>query len=165
MRCHSLWRWIIRRINPIQPDNGNATSAFYVRRSTPRRLYELGVLALRRLFDLGESFEIITFGEKELPDLGIPAKTTHAGLLDAPALAALYQEATAGLVLSGTNYSLVPNEMMACGLPVVDIDAEHTRLSYVDGTAVLRRTLDGLAAALQTLLNDAGFDSNAHNQD
>ena len=130
--------------------------AFYVRRSTPRRLYELGVLALRRLFDLGESFEIITFGEKELPDLGIPAKTTHAGLLDAPALAALYQEATAGLVLSGTNYSLVPNEMMACGLPVVDIDAEHTRLSYVDGTAVLAEaTPDGLAAALQTLLNDA----------
>ena len=130
--------------------------AFYVRRSTPRRLYELGVLALRRLFDLGESFEIITFGEKELPDLGIPAKTTHAGLLDAAALAALYQEATAGLVLSGTNYSLVPNEMMACGLPVVDIDAEHTRLSYVDGTAVLAEaTPDGLAAALQTLLNDA----------
>ena len=56
--------------------------------------------------------------------------------------------------------------MMACGLPVVDIDAEHTRLSYVDGTAVLAEaTPDGLAAALQTLLNDAEFDSNAHSQD
>ncbi|MGB1776092.1 MAG: rhamnan synthesis F family protein [Synechococcus sp.] len=132
--------------------------AFYVRRSTPRRLYELGVLALRRLFDLGEAFEIITFGEKDLPDLGIPAKTTHAGLLDAPSLAALYREATAGLVLSGTNYSLVPNEMMACGLPVVDIDAEQTRLSYDEGTALLAEaTPDGLAAALQSLLNDTAI--------
>ncbi|WP_392349357.1 rhamnan synthesis F family protein [Parasynechococcus sp.] len=129
--------------------------AFYVRRSTPRRLYELGVLALRRLFDLGEAFEIITFGEKDVPDLGIPAKTTHAGILDAPSLAKLYREATAGLVLSGTNYSLVPNEMMACGLPVVDIDAEQTRLSYEAGTAVLAEaTPDGLAEALQSLLND-----------
>jgi len=29
------------------------TIAFYVRRSTPRRLYQLGLLALRALFDLG----------------------------------------------------------------------------------------------------------------
>jgi len=79
---------------------------------------------------LGDSFEIITFGENDLPDLGIPVKITHAGILNAESLSNLYQRCTAGLVLSGTNYSLVPNEMMACGLPVVDIDATHTRLSY-----------------------------------
>ena len=144
----------IYKVNPSIHRERNKI-AFYVRRSTPRRLYELGVLALRRLFDLGEAFEIITFGEKDLPDLGIPAKTTHAGILDAESLAALYQEATAGLVLSGTNYSLVPNEMMACGLPVVDIDAEQTRLSYQEGSAVLAEaTPDGLAEALQILLNN-----------
>ena len=102
---------------------------FYVRRSTPRRLYQLGLLALRALFDLGDSFEIVTFGEDDLPDLGIPVKITHAGILNAESLSKLYQTCTVGLVLSGTNYSLVPNEMMACGLPVVDIDATHTRLS------------------------------------
>ncbi len=135
--------------------------AFYVRRSTPRRLYELGLLALRALFDLGDDFEIITFGEKELPDLGIPVKVRHAGILNANKLANLYRQCTVGLVLSGTNYSLVPNEMMACGLPVVDIDAEHTRLSYKPNTAVLAEpTPTGLATALSQLLNDKTFRSN-----
>ena len=129
--------------------------AFYVRRSTPRRLYELGLLALRALFDLGEHFEVITFGEEDLPDLGIPVKVRHAGILDAHDLAHLYQQCGVGFVLSGTNYSLVPNEMMACGLPVVDIDAEHTRVSYQPETAVLAdATPVGLASALSRLLND-----------
>ena len=132
--------------------------AFYVRRSTPRRLYELGLLALRALFDLGDHFEIITFGERDLPDLGIPVKVRHAGILDADALANLYRQCAVGLVLSGTNYSLVPNEMMACGLPVVDIDAEHTRISYQPETAVLAKpTPIELASALSRLLNDASF--------
>ena len=134
----------------------SAAIAFYVRRSTPRRLYELGLLALRALFDMGSNFEIITFGEKDLPDLGIPVKVTHAGILDSKELANLYRRCTAGLVLSGTNYSLVPNEMMACGLPVVDIDAQHTRLSYKPETAVLAQpNPKSLATALNQLLNDA----------
>jgi hypothetical protein len=112
-------------------------------------------LALRALFDLGDSFEIVTFGENHLPDLGIPVKVTHAGVLEAEALAQIYQTSKAGLVLSGTNYSLVPNEMMACGLPVVDIDAIHTRLSYTPNTAVLAQpNPEALAGALSQLLND-----------
>ena len=144
--------------NKKEQERSGHTIAFYVRRSTPRRLYELGLLALRNLFDLGDNFEIITFGEKDLPDLGIPVKVRHAGILDADALAHLYRQCTIGFVLSGTNYSLVPNEMMACGLPVVDIDAEHTRLSYQPETAVLAEaTPAGLASALSRLLNDSAF--------
>lgn len=148
--------------NVYQPNGeqkrNNHAIAFYVRRSTPRRLYELGILALRALFDLGDYFEIITFGEDDLPDLGIPVKVRHAGILNGDALANLYRQCAVGFVLSGTNYSLVPNEMMACGLPVVDIDAEHTRISYQPNTAVLAEaTPVGLASALSRLLNDASF--------
>ena len=110
------------------------------------------------MFDLGDYFEIITFGEEDLPDLGIPVKVKHAEILDSEALANLYRQCAVGFVLSGTNYSLVPNEMMACGLPVVDIDAEHTRISYQPNTAVLAEaTPVGLASALSRLLNDASF--------
>jgi glycosyltransferase involved in cell wall biosynthesis len=112
-------------------------------------------LALRALFDLGDSFEIVTFGENGLPDLGIPVKITHAGILNAESLSNLYQRCTVGLVLSGTNYSLVPNEMMACGLPVVDIDAAHTRLSYIPKTAVLAQpNPQAIASSLSQLLNE-----------
>jgi GT2 family glycosyltransferase len=45
--------------------------------------------------------------------------------------------------------------MMACGLPVVDIDAPHTRLSYTSNTAILAQpNPEALAAALSQLLND-----------
>jgi O-antigen biosynthesis protein len=43
-------------------------------------------------------------------------------VLDADSLARLYNDATAGLVISLTNYSRMPKEMMACGLPVVDVN-------------------------------------------
>ena len=36
-------------------------------------------------------------------------------------LARLFCEATVGLCLSLTNYSLIPKEMLACGLPCVDL--------------------------------------------
>ena len=151
--------------NIYNTDNEQArkkhTIAFYARSSTPRRLYELGVLALRELFDLGDYFELITFGEEDLPNLGIPVKVIHKGILSSKELARLYKQCTIGLVLSGTNYSLIPNEMMACGLPVVDIDAEHTRLSYESETAVLAKaTPVGLASALSQLLNDNLFREN-----
>jgi glycosyltransferase involved in cell wall biosynthesis len=45
--------------------------------------------------------------------------------------------------------------MMACGLPVVDIDAPHTQLSYTPNTAILAQpNPEALAAALSQLLND-----------
>ena len=40
----------------------------------------------------------------------------------------LYSEATVGLCLSMTNYSLIPQEMLACGLPCVDLDGREREL-------------------------------------
>ena len=34
----------------------------------------------------------------------------------------MYSEATVGVCLSLTNYSLIPQEMLACGLPCVDLE-------------------------------------------
>jgi glycosyltransferase involved in cell wall biosynthesis len=44
-------------------------------------------------------------------------------VVDGAELARLYSTATVGLVLSMTNYSLVPQEMLACGLPCVELDS------------------------------------------
>ena len=41
-------------------------------------------------------------------------------------LARAYSEATVGLCLSLTNYSLIPQEMLACGLPCVDLAGAST---------------------------------------
>jgi len=128
---------------------------FYARKSTPRRLFEIGVLALQELFDSGVKFSLVIFGEKHLPDLQIPVNIEYKGVLSNKELNKLYNESYIGLALSGTNYSLIPNEMMAAGLPVVDIDSEHTRMSYEEGTVVLAEpSPKAIAKKLKELLDD-----------
>jgi glycosyltransferase involved in cell wall biosynthesis len=77
------------------------------------------------------------------------------GVLDDHKLADLYRNATVGLVLSTTNYSLIPHEMMACGLPVVELDSASTRAEFPVGTVALAPpTPDGIAAQIVRLLTD-----------
>ncbi len=45
----------------------------------------------------------------------------HLGVLSPEQLSWLYSEATVGLCLSLTNFSLMPKEMLACGLPCVEL--------------------------------------------
>ncbi|MEA2138087.1 MAG: hypothetical protein QOG56_1237 [Solirubrobacteraceae bacterium] len=99
--------------------------AYYCRPSTPRRAHELAVAALD-LFAAGHpDVEIHLFGE---PSGRLGFRATHHGFLDPAALGALYNRCVAGLVLSATNVSLVPHEMLGCGcVPVVN-DAEHNRV-------------------------------------
>ena len=68
----------------------------------------------------------------------------------------LFSEATAGLCLSLTNYSLMPREMLACGLPCVELDRPSTRSVFGDGRAGDARRLrpGAIADALERLLDD-----------
>ncbi len=95
------------------------TVLFYARPATPRRATELGMLAIEELLARRPGTRVILFGNSDPPPA--PFDYEFAGILEPPALARLYGRATVGLVLSLTNYSLVPKEMMACGLPVVDV--------------------------------------------
>src|SRR5947209_20126723 len=45
----------------------------------------------------------------------------------------MYSNADLGIVFSTTNPSLVPYEMMACGLPVVDLGRPGNEVNYGDG--------------------------------
>ncbi len=59
------------------------------------------------------------------------------------------------MVFSTTNYSLIPLEMMACGLPVVELDMPSTRAVFTHDVATLA-TPDptSIAAAVAKLLSD-----------
>jgi len=95
------------------------TVLFYARPATPRRATELGMLAIAELLERRPGTRVVLFGDAHPPPA--PFDYEFAGVLEPAALARLYGRATAGLVISLTNYSLVPKEMMACGLPVVDV--------------------------------------------
>jgi glycosyltransferase involved in cell wall biosynthesis len=128
--------------------------AFYGRYVTERRAVELGVMALDILHARGVRFHVDFFG---WPLRGLRAGYAHTdhGVLGASALGALYRQATVGMVFSATNHSLVNREMMACGLPVVDLDVEGVRAVF-PGDVLHRARPDpeAIADALQALLAD-----------
>lgn len=132
-----------------------ATVAFYARFETPRRGVALGALALEEVVRQRPGTRVVTFGTRQ--DVGLNVPSEAAGILNADELARLYSQATVGVCLSLTNYSLIPGEMLACGLPCVDVD--HPSAVGVFGedgpVAFARAHVLDLAAVIGRLLDDA----------
>ena len=133
---------------------GDARVAFYARALTPRRAVPLGLLALAELARRREQVEIVLYGEDR--PLAVPFAHRNAGILDAPSLARLYRACTVGMVLSLTNPSLVALEMMAAGLPCVELASEAMLASFGrEGPLALAEAEPlALCAALEGLLDD-----------
>jgi glycosyltransferase involved in cell wall biosynthesis len=102
---------------------------FYGRFVTPRRAYELGVVALYHVKRDRPDTEIIFHGWHH-PSGPIPFDYINLGIMPDEKRAQLYREATIGMALSLTNPSMVPLEMMACKLPVVELKGDHTMMFY-----------------------------------
>lgn len=102
--------------------------AFYYRAETPRRAVELGLAAFDLLHARGIAFHVDFFGSPA--PAGLPYAHHDHGVLDPAALGALYRAADLGLVFSATNYSLVPLEMMACGLAVAELQGDSTDAAF-----------------------------------
>ena len=131
--------------------------AFYARLSTSRRAVELGLLALDHLAAQGVVFHVDIYGSADNAGLLQQARFdyTDHGILNADALGELYRQCDVGLVFSATNYSLVPQEMMACGIAVLELDGDNTRSVFPKGAVVLTRPHpEEIAAQLQRLLAD-----------
>jgi glycosyltransferase involved in cell wall biosynthesis len=77
------------------------------------------MLALQELHERRPDVRIVCFGSQD--PVAAPFPYEHLGIATPEQLAWAYAEATVGVVLSMTNYSLVPQEMLACGLPCVDL--------------------------------------------
>jgi glycosyltransferase involved in cell wall biosynthesis len=132
---------------------------YFCRPSTPRRAHELAVVALDLFAGRHPEVTIHTYGE--LPR-ALPFATTDHGLMTPEQLAALYRRCVAGLVLSATNVSLVPHEMLACGcIPVVN-DAEHNRVVLDnEHVAYAPATPFELAQALSRLVSGPAAEASA----
>jgi glycosyltransferase involved in cell wall biosynthesis len=103
---------------------------FYARRETARRGFELGALALREFHRRHPDHPVHLFGDPAARVPGVPAH--NHGVLRPAELAELYNRCAAGLALSFTNLSLVPDEMLACGLPPVVGVSEYARGSIAN---------------------------------
>jgi len=130
------------------------TVIYYARHVTPRRAVPVGLMALSELHRRRPDLRIVLFGDEG--KLESPFPYEHLGVLTPPQLATLYSEATVGLCLSLTNFSLMPKEMLACGLPCVELAGVSAESIFGSDGPLELAPLDprAIADALERLLDD-----------
>jgi O-antigen biosynthesis protein len=130
------------------------TIVYYARHSTPRRAVPIGLMALAELHKRMPDVRIVLFGTDKPLHAAFPYE--HLSVLSPPQLARLYSEATVGLCLSLTNFSLMPKEMLACGLPCVELAGISAESIFGPDGPLELASLDpqDLADAMQRLLTD-----------
>ncbi len=139
---------------PLPVQRRRDTVVFYARSATPRRAVPLGILALEELQRRRGDVRVVTFGDHQPLDSAL--RTENAGVARPAELAERFSRGTVGLALSLTNYSLVLQEMLACGMPCVDLDeASAASVFGRDGPVELAPFDPGaLADAIERLLDD-----------
>ncbi len=143
---------------PLPRKPGPRRVFFYARNVTPRRGFELGLLALGLVHQQLPDVEFVRAGWDASAYL-IPFPHLDAGVVAPHELPELYSQCDCALVLSLTNLSLLPLELMACGCPVVSNRGPNVewQLRHEYNALLADAVPEALAAALVRLLEDAGL--------
>ncbi|MFZ1153329.1 MAG: glycosyltransferase family 4 protein, partial [Solirubrobacteraceae bacterium] len=130
------------------------TVVYYARHTTPRRAVPVGLMALSELKRRRPDTRIVLFGADSPLHAAFPYE--HLGVLSPEQLSHLYSQATVGLCLSLTNFSLMPKEMLACGLPCVELAGVSAESIFGSDGPLELAPLDPqrIADALERLLDD-----------
>ena len=130
------------------------TVFFYVRPPTSRRAFELGILVLNEVAHQVPAAQFVLAGW-DVSGYRIPFPHLNAGSVALDDLADLYSQCDIALVLSCTNLSLLPLELMACGVAVVSNRGPNVEwLLNEDIAALADPTVEDLSAAIVELLGD-----------
>jgi GT2 family glycosyltransferase/glycosyltransferase involved in cell wall biosynthesis len=137
---------------------GPVTVFVYARPGHWRNCWEMASLALAQLKErYGDDVRIVTAGSWARPD-DLGRGIEHLGLIDYRDTGELYRRCDVGVALTVSAHpSYLPLELMACGVPVVAFDnpAGDWILHHDQNSLRCRRTVDGLAGALDRLVGDA----------
>ncbi|MBR3225029.1 MAG: GBS Bsp-like repeat-containing protein [Atopobiaceae bacterium] len=122
----------------------------------PRRCAALVEETFALLHELRPDLRLYLYGSRERC-AKLHGVAQNLGLLSKEECNELYNKCLAGLCISSSNPSRIPFEMMAAGLPVVDIHAQNNLFDFCDESALLARpTPDALAEAIVRFADDDG---------
>ena len=145
---------IIQKYSQIDPSESILHIAVYARCHTERRCVELALEALNKLSKINNRFMAHFFGDDNF-NIDIPYPAINYGILSHEQLNILYSKCTIGMSFSATNYSIIPQEMMAAGLPVFDIRVDSTIVIYPKGVInLMQPNSDLIAQVLDNCLKD-----------
>lgn len=121
---------------------------FYARPVTTRRGFELGIMALQRFHEQKPEYKI-TLAGWDVSDYSIPFPYTNLKTLTLGELSDVYNKCAAGLVISLTNMSLLPLELLSSGvIPIINDGPNNTKVSSNPYIKFAHASPDGLAKAL-----------------
>jgi O-antigen biosynthesis protein len=117
----------------------------------PRRCAALGIEALGIVKHFMPDVEILLYGSKASGKVWFEHR--NLGLISLADCARLYNTCAAGLCVSSTNPSRIPFEMMAAGLPVVEIHRDNLLYDLPSQAALLcEPTPESLAKGIMDIL-------------
>ena len=127
---------------------------FYARPPTPRRAFEIGLLVLNAVWKRLPDVQFVLAGW-DTAGYHIPFPHLACGTVALDDLPDLYSQCDAALVLSLTNASLLPLELMASGCAVVSNRGANVEWLLNDDVVVLAESSpEKLTDAVCTLLQD-----------
>lgn len=110
--------------------------AFYGRFESERRAVELGMQALEAVQKVEPNMKAYIYGSNYAMK-GYDVDVVNMGILTYKQMSELFSRVQVGMSFSLTNYGLTPTEMMASGLPVVELDGENTRSVFDQGDNIM----------------------------
>lgn len=118
-----------------------------------RRCAQLGLETLGIVKHLMPDVTIYLYGSKESGNIWFDS--THLGILGLEECNRLYNRCSVGLCLSTSNPSRIPFEMMAAGLPVVELFRENNMYDFPhDAVMLCDPTPESLAEGLFRILSN-----------
>ena len=119
----------------------------------PRRASELAFRALRIVKAERPDIKIYLYGSNHKEKL--PFEADCLGIINTEKCNELYNKCKLGLCMSASNPSRIPFEMMAAGLPVVELYKENNLYDMPeDGICLAEPSPEGIATAILRLIDD-----------
>jgi hypothetical protein len=153
MKCHHYEFGSEKKLYSLTNENKRKEVFFYARPITARRGFELGLMTLQKFHEMNPDYTINLAGW-DVSEYDIPFPYVNHKALKLDELSRLYNRCAAGLVISLTNMSLLPLELLATGMIPVVNDGQNNRL--VSDNKYIRYAPpapDALARAMDEVVN------------
>lgn len=137
MKCYDFgFSYDKHLYKPISKRDEVKRILFYARPVTPRRSFEIGLLAINALYQQMPDLGII-FAGWDTSNYDIPFPYLNAGSVALNALPDLYAQCDICIALSNTNLSLLPLEVMACKSVIMSNNDDHVKWLLNEDNSIL----------------------------
>lgn len=172
-KCVTIGKWLAHKMssefgNPVQYfdfcadlnkykriENAKKENAicFIYQPEKPRRCDHIGLKALKIVKTVMPDLNIYLYGSNFPANFDFECKNLH--IIPVEKCNELYNKCKVGICMSASNPSRIPFEMMAAGLPVVELYRENNIYDIPDGGALLAEPTPGaIASAIIKILKD-----------